>query len=114
MMARATAAVRRLDAEVSAEHGEDATWVAVSHGDIIKALLADALGMHLDLFQRIQVDPASISIIRYTTMRPFVLGPNTHAGDLGWMNAPDRKRSEERRVGKECFSTCGSRWSPDN
>src|SRR3546814_8577833 len=43
MMARATAAVRRLDAEVSAEHGEDATWVAVSHGDIIKALPADAL-----------------------------------------------------------------------
>ncbi|NYG57678.1 putative phosphomutase (TIGR03848 family) [Nocardioides daedukensis] len=92
MMARATAAVRRVDAEVSAEHGEDATWVVVSHGDIIKSLLADALGMHLDLFQRIQVDPASISIIRYTPTRPFVLGQNTHAGDLSWLNAPDRKQ----------------------
>src|SRR3546814_15893049 len=25
-----------------------------------------------------------------------------------------RNRSEERRVGKECVSTCRSRWSPDN
>src|SRR3546814_9650994 len=25
-----------------------------------------------------------------------------------------RHRSEERRVGKECFSTCRSRWSPDH
>src|SRR3546814_20264444 len=25
---------------------------------------------------------------------------------------PDRGRSEERRVGKECVSTCRSRWSP--
>src|SRR3546814_994957 len=26
--------------------------------------------------------------------------------------ARDRRRSEERRVGKECVSTCRSRWSP--
>lgn len=96
MMARAVAAVRRIDAEVSAEHGEHAVWVAVSHGDIIKALLADALGMHLDLFQRLHVDPASLSIIRYTATRPFVLGSNTHEGDLTWLR-PARKRSSRRR-----------------
>src|SRR3546814_4704727 len=28
-----------------------------------------------------------------------------------WVRAP-RRRSEERRVGKECVSTCRSRWSP--
>src|SRR3546814_8615222 len=29
------------------------------------------------------------------------------------VNASELKRSEERRVGKECVSTCRSRWSPD-
>ena len=66
-------------------------WVAVSHGDIIKSVLADALGMHLDLFQRIQVDPASVSIVRYTGTRPYVLATNTHAGDLSWLKPPPKK-----------------------
>lgn len=85
MQARAVAAVRRHDAAIEAEHGAGAVWAAVSHGDIIKAILADALGMHLDLFQRINVDPASVSIIRYTSARPYVVATNTHAGDLSWM-----------------------------
>jgi probable phosphomutase (TIGR03848 family) len=85
MQHRAVAAVRRIDAAVTAEHGADAVWVAVSHGDIIKSLLADALGMHLDLFQRINVDPASVSVIRYAPDRPYVLASNTHDGDLSWM-----------------------------
>src|SRR3546814_15031897 len=29
-----------------------------------------------------------------------------------WLNQTSRLRSEERRVGKECVSTCRSRWSP--
>ena len=85
MQARAVAAVRRHDAAVERDHGAEAVWVAVSHGDIIKSILADALGMHLDLFQRVHVDPASISIVRYTSTRPYVLATNTHAGDLGWL-----------------------------
>ena len=44
MQARAVEAVRRRDAAVEAEHGAGAVWVAVSHGDIIKSILADALG----------------------------------------------------------------------
>ena len=91
MQARSVAAVRRLDALYEAEHGPGAVWVAVSHGDIIKSVLADALGMHLDLFQRIQVDPASVSIVRYTQARPYVLATNTHAGDLSWLRPPPRK-----------------------
>lgn len=91
MQGRAVAAVRRLDAAVHAESGAAAVWVAVSHGDVIKAILADALGTHLDHFQRIQVDPASVSIIRFTEARPYVLAMNTHAGDLSWLNAA-RKR----------------------
>ena len=73
MSARAVAAVRRWDARVTDEHGPEALWVAVSHADIIKAVLADALGMHLDAFQRLVVDPASVSVVRYTPLRPFVL-----------------------------------------
>ena len=98
MQARAVAAVRRRDAAFEAEHGPGAVWVAVSHGDIIKAVLADALGMHLDLFQRLHVDPASVSIIRYTATRPFVLASNTHAGDLSWLAPPPAKKSRTRRA----------------
>ena len=87
MQARAVAAVRRLDAAVAAEHGPGAVWAAVSHGDIIKSVLADALGMHLDLFQRLDVGPASVSIVRYGTSRPGVVAVNTDAGDLSWLRS---------------------------
>lgn len=97
MQARVVAAVRAHDAAVEAEHGPDAVWAAVSHGDLIKAVLADALGMHLDLFQRLHVDPASVSVVRYTGTRPFVLATNTHAGDLGWLAPPPRKAAKGRR-----------------
>lgn len=76
MSARAVAAIRELDAQVAAEHGPDSLWVAVSHGDVIKAILADAAGTHLDHFQRIVVSPASLSAVRYTPRRPFVLAVN--------------------------------------
>ncbi len=96
MQARAVEAVRRRDAAVEAEHGAGAVWVAVSHGDVIKSVLADALGMHLDLFQRIHVDPASVSVVRYTATRPYVLATNTHAGDLSWLAPPPRRRSRRK------------------
>jgi probable phosphomutase (TIGR03848 family) len=88
MAARAVGAIRGWDARLGAEHGPDAVWVAVSHGDPIKAILADALGMHLDAFQRIVVDPAAISIVRYTGSRPFVITVNSSTADLGAMFAP--------------------------
>ncbi len=89
MQARAVAAVRRHDAAVEEAHGPGAVWAAVSHGDLIKSVLADALGMHLDMFQRIHVHPASVSIVRYTTDRPYVVATNTDAGDLSWLGARD-------------------------
>ncbi|MFI8355004.1 histidine phosphatase family protein [Streptomyces cyaneofuscatus] len=79
MQARAVDAVRDWNDRIEAEHGEDATYVMCSHGDIIKSLVADALGMHLDLFQRIHVDPCSVTAIRYTRLRPFLL----RVGDTG-------------------------------
>ncbi|MHA7145593.1 MSMEG_4193 family putative phosphomutase [Arthrobacter sp. TmT3-37] len=87
MQARSVAAIRRHDAAFEAEFGPGAVWVAVSHGDIIKSVLADALGTHLDLFQRIHVGPASVSIVQYGSSRPTVLATNTDAGDLSWLSA---------------------------
>lgn len=86
MQARSVAAIRRHDAAFEAEHGPGAVWAAVSHGDVIKSILADALGMHLDLFQRINVGPASVSIVRYGPSRPSVYATNTDAGDLSWLS----------------------------
>ncbi|HYK70629.1 MAG TPA: MSMEG_4193 family putative phosphomutase [Streptosporangiaceae bacterium] len=77
MQQRAVAAVRDWNASL----GKDAVYVVCSHGDVIKAILADALGMHLDMSQRIQVDPCSLSVIRYTTLRPFVLRMNDTGAD---------------------------------
>ena len=85
MQARAVSAIRRHDAAVEAEHGPGAVWVAVSHGDIIKSVLADALGMHLDMFQRLEAGPASVSIVSYGAVSPRVLAINTDSGDLSWL-----------------------------
>ncbi|MFC5930395.1 MSMEG_4193 family putative phosphomutase [Cryobacterium melibiosiphilum] len=87
MQARSVAAIRRHDAAFEAQHGPGAVWLAVSHGDIIKSVLADALGMHLDLFQRINVGPASVSIVHYGPTRPSVYATNTDGGDLSWLGA---------------------------
>lgn len=76
---RTVDAVREWNEKIAAEHGEDAVWIACSHGDVIKAVVADALGLHLDHFQRINVDPCSVTAIRYTARRPFVL----RMGDTG-------------------------------
>jgi probable phosphomutase (TIGR03848 family) len=86
--ARAVAAVRAWNAEL----GADAVWLACSHGDVIKAVLADALGLHLDQFQRIVVDPASISVITYTETRPFVVRMNDTGGDVGALIPPPKRR----------------------
>jgi probable phosphomutase (TIGR03848 family) len=78
MQQRAVDAVREWNERL----GPGATWVAVSHGDVIKAVLADALGLHLDQFQRIQVDPCSVSVVRYTELRPFVVRMNDTGGGV--------------------------------
>ncbi|QXG76149.1 MSMEG_4193 family putative phosphomutase [Modestobacter sp. L9-4] len=89
--ARAVAAVREWNATL----GPDAVWVACSHGDVIKAVLADAFGMHLDSFQRIVVDPASISVVTYTDTRPFVVRVNDTGGDVAAL-IPPKKRGRRK------------------
>lgn len=94
MQARAVDAVREHDRAVQAQAGERAVWLVVSHGDVIKSVLADALGLHLDLFQRIVVDPASVSVVHYTRRRPFVLRMNDTSGSFGWL-ASRRRRARQ-------------------
>ena len=94
--------VRAIDAvrDHNARLGDDATWVAVSHGDVIKAIVADALGMHLDMFQRIQVDPCSLTVIRYTTLRPFVVRLNDVGGPVADL-LPPKRRSRRRAASSD-------------
>ena len=99
MHARTVAAVRRLDAEIEAEHGAQAVWCAVSHGDVIKAILADALGLHLDQFQRIMTGPASLSVVRYTPNRPFVVRVNDQARDVADLLPSKQESSGEATPG---------------
>jgi probable phosphomutase (TIGR03848 family) len=70
----------------------------VSHGDVIKAILADALGMHLDMFQRIVVDPCSVSMIRYAHTRPLVLATNAVNVDFSFLKSK-KPHSSHAQVG---------------
>jgi probable phosphomutase (TIGR03848 family) len=88
MQSRSVTAIRSRDAALEAEFGPDAVWAAVSHADVIKSILADALGLDLDLFQRISVGPGSVSIIRYGSGQPVVSATNTDSGDLSWLRTP--------------------------
>ncbi|HWG92939.1 MAG TPA: histidine phosphatase family protein [Mycobacteriales bacterium] len=90
--ARAVAAVRDWNARL----GPDATWLACSHGDVIKAVVADALGLHLDGFQRIVVDPCSVTVVRYTETRPFVARVNDNGGSVADLLPPKRKGRRRR------------------
>ena len=92
MQARAVAAVREWDAKLAAEHGPQVLWLAGTHGDLIKAILADALGMHLDGFQRIVANPGSVSAVTYTETRPFVQRINDCADDLRSLVPPKHHR----------------------
>lgn len=87
-----TRAMNTVHEIVSKKHSGAA--VIVSHGDVIKSILASALGMHLDEFQRIIVDPASISILEYSELKPRVLLLNDSRGivtDL--LSTPSRSRN---------------------
>jgi probable phosphoglycerate mutase len=90
---RAVAAIRDWNSKL----GPKAAYLVCSHGDVIKSILADSLGMHLDMFQRIQVDPCSVSVIRYTPLRPFVIRMN----DTGTgVPAPARAAGAESAAGR--------------
>jgi probable phosphoglycerate mutase len=61
---------------------------------VIKSIVASALGLHLDGFQRIVIDPASVSIIDFSGDSPRIILLNDSRADLeSFINAPYRKRN---------------------
>lgn len=82
MAERVVGGVRALDADVEAEHGPAAVWVAVSHGDPIKAVVAEAVGAGVAGLQRVRVDPGSVTAVHVTSTRMVLLASNTQWGDL--------------------------------
>jgi len=89
MQSRAMSVVHEL-----AKLPDSKTAVIVSHGDVIKSILASALGTHLDEFQRIIIDPASVSVLDYSGIKPRVLLLNdTRAVVTDLLQAPKRSRN---------------------
>lgn len=97
MAARAAEAVREWNTRL----GPDATFAVVSHADIIKALIADALGLHLDGYQRIAVDPASLTVVRYDALRSVVVRVNDTGGSVeALIPKPSTRRPRRRQGGR--------------
>jgi probable phosphomutase (TIGR03848 family) len=108
VQARAVAAIREHDRKLAELHEGDALWVACTHGDVIKSVVADALGTHLDSFQRITADPASMSVIRYVRS-------SSTSTTLVLRSPPDCWPSRRRRTEKPTRRTARCRrktlWS---
>jgi len=70
-----------------------------------------ALGLHLDQFQRIVVDPASVTVIRYTPGRPFVVRLNDSGAALATLKPPPRPRRRRSRAADSDASVGGGAGS---
>jgi probable phosphomutase (TIGR03848 family) len=101
--ARAIAAVRDWNARL----GPDATYVVCSHGDLIKSVVADALGLHLDFFQRLVVDPCSLTVVHYTELRPFLVRLNDTGGGVEALLPARRRPRRSRRRHQESDAVVG-------
>jgi probable phosphoglycerate mutase len=86
-------AISELDAVVAA-HPEE-TVLVVSHADVLKAALAHYVGVHLDLFQRLVVNPASLSVVTFTPMGPRLVCLNDTAHDPQDENNHSQQESED-------------------
>ena len=99
MATRASSAMREWDAKLVAEHGSDVVWAAVSHGDIIKAICADAMGLPLRKFQTLMIDPASVSVVHYSEQGSAV-GKLNDTGD-SWLAKLNEKTNKTPTLGGE-------------
>lgn len=83
-------AVAELDTIVTSHPAE--TILVVSHSDVIKAALAHYVGLHLDLFQRLIISPASLSVVTFTTMGPRLVCLNDTA------HIPEEETSNQQEL----------------
>ena len=103
MQHRAVTAVREWNVRL----GANATYLVCSHGDVIKAIVADSLGLHLDQCQRILADPCSLTVIRYTQLRPFLLRLNDVGGAVDDLLPPPEKGAAEAGLASESDAVIG-------
>ncbi len=103
MQHRAVSAIREWNARL----GKDATYLVCSHGDVIKAIVADSLGLHLDQCQRIVADPCSLTVIRYTPLRPFLLRLNDTGGTVDDLLPRPEKAAEGQEAASESDAVIG-------
>lgn len=93
MQARAVAA---LDTVVASHPGD--LVVVVSHSDVIKAVVAHYTGLHLDLFQRIVISPASITAFAFASGAPALLTVNDTGAPLGLLGRQKPAGTESRKA----------------
>lgn len=103
MQHRAVSAIREWNTRL----GKDATYLVCSHGDVIKAIVADSLGLHLDQCQRIVADPCSLTVIRYTPLRPFLLRLNDAGGTVDDLLPRPEKAAAGQEAGSESDAVIG-------
>ena len=71
-----------------------AAVVLVSHGDVIKSIVASCLGMHLNEFQRIVIDPASVTVLDFSSDKPRLTLLNDARANLeSFLSAPSREKN---------------------
>ena len=99
MANRASTCIREWDDRLSRQHGENVIWAAVSHGDVIKAICADALNLPLRNFQRIAVEPLSISVIQYA--KGFTRLHKLNDTGLRWLESLAKLSESAPTVGGE-------------
>lgn len=66
--------------------------ILISHGDVLKSIIASALNMHLDEFQRIVIDPSSISILDYSSTKPRLILMNDSRSRLDPRSFSDSRK----------------------
>lgn len=86
---RAVDAIERLYAQYADQ--KDVTLALVSHSDIIKMIVAHYLGMHLDVFQRINISTASLTVLMLGDGRPFIERVNDTSHNPPAPPAPDEQ-----------------------
>lgn len=81
---------------IRGEHAKESVCV-VSHGDVIKLMTAHYLGLHIDLFQRIVIVPASITVISVSDDGPRVLALNVVPNSGNWEPRQVARASTRKR-----------------
>lgn len=74
----------------------DGTVVVVTHADVVRMVLADLAGLHLDLYQRLSVEPGSISAVALSDGHARILKVSD-TGDLSALAPPPPRRARARK-----------------